>query len=224
MSMIAALILPFALLQADAAPAPSAAETRFAQCIALIDDDPARAYEEGMAWAAEAQSVQAFRCAAMALIAQNRFEDGARRLQSLASAVNPEQTALRSALWSQAGNAWLLAREPAQARSNFTRAITTMQGDPAQLPDLLIDRARAYAMEREWRLAEEDLSRALDIRATDPLALRLRAVARMQQRSFQLAEADARAAISLEPANEENTLVLGDILESVRTGAPYERP
>lgn len=223
MSMIAALILPFALLQAEAAPT-SAAENRFAQCIALIDEDPARAYEEGMAWAAEAQSVQAYRCAAMALIAQNRYDDGARRLQSLASAVNPEQTALRSALWSQAGNAWLLAREPGQARSVFTRAIATMQSDPTQLPDLLIDRARAYAMERDWRLAEEDLSRALDIRPNDALALRLRAVARMQQRSYELAEADARAAIRLEPANEENTLVLGDIRESVRTGAPYDRP
>ena len=99
-----------------------------------------------------------------------------------------------------------------------------MQGDPAQLPDLLIDRARAYAMEREWRLAEEDLSRALDIRPSNALALRLRATARMQQRSYELAEADARAAIQLEPTNQENTLVLGDVLESIRTGAPYERP
>jgi hypothetical protein len=46
----------------------------------------------------------------------------------------------------------------------------------------------------------------------------------MNQRSYELAEADARAAIRLEPANEENTLILGDIRESVRTGAPYERP
>lgn len=223
MSMIAALILPFALLQAEAAPA-SATDSRFEQCVALAKQDPERGYEEAMAWAAEAQQMQAFRCAAMALIEQHRYATGATRLQSLASAVNPEETALRSALWSQAGNAWLLARQPAQARSNFTRAITTMQGDPAQLPDLLIDRARAYAMEREWRLAEEDLSRALDIRPSNALALRLRATARMQQRSYELAEADARAAIQLEPTNQENTLVLGDIRESVRTGAPYERP
>lgn len=222
MSMIAALILPFALLQAEAAPTGAVA-TRFQQCLALIETDPARAYEEGMAWAAEAQSVHAYRCAAMALIAQNRYEEGARRLQSLASAVNPENTALRAELWSQAGNAWLLAREPGQARSVFTRAISTMQSDPAQLPDLLIDRARAYAMEREWRLAEEDLSRSLDIRPNDALALRLRAAARMQQRSFDLAQADALDAVRLEPTNEENTLILGDVRESIRTGAPVER-
>jgi Tfp pilus assembly protein PilF len=221
--MIAALILPIMLAQADAAPA-GVAVNRFAQCLALIDEDANRAYEEGMAWAAESQSVHAYRCAAMALLAQNRYDEGARRLQSLASAVNPEETALRAELWSQAGNAWLLAREPGQARSNFTRAIATMESDPSQLPDLLIDRARAYAMEREWRLAEEDLSRSLDIRPNSALALRLRAAARMHQRSFELAQADALAAVRLEPANEENTLVLGDVRESIRTGAPYERP
>jgi tetratricopeptide (TPR) repeat protein len=222
MSMIAALILPFALLQAEAAPS-NAVATRFQQCIAMIDADPARAYEEGMAWAAEAQSVHAYRCAAMALIGQQRYVEGARRLQSLANAVNPEQTAMRAELWSQAGNAWLLAREPGQARSVFTRAIAALDSDPTQLPDLLIDRARAYAMEEDWRLAEEDLSRSLDIRADDALALRLRAAARMHQRSFELAQADALAAVRLEPTNEENTLVLGDVRESIRTGAPVER-
>lgn len=222
MSMVAALILPLMLAQTSAAPAGATAE-RFAQCLRLVDENPVRAYEEGMAWAAEAQSVHAYRCAAMALIAQNRFDEGARRLQSLASAVAPENTALRAELWSQAGNAWLLAREPGQARSNFTRAITTLESDPQQLPDLLIDRARAYAMESDWRPAEEDLSRSLDIRPDSALALRLRAAVRMNQRSYDLAEADARAAIRLEPTNEENTLVLGDIRESVRTGAPVER-
>ncbi len=224
MSIVAALLVPLMLAQTSAAPAGGATAERFAQCVALIDENPARAYEEGMAWAAEAQSMSAYRCAAMALIAQNRFEEGARRLQSLASAVNPENTGLRVELWSQAGNAWLLAREPGQARSNFTRAITTMQSDPQQLPELLIDRSIAYAQEREWRLAEEDLSRSLDIRPENATALRLRAAARMNQRSFELAEADARAAIRLEPTNQENTLVLGDVLESIRTGAPYERP
>lgn len=223
MSMFAALLIPIALAQSAAAPTGAIGE-RFAQCLQLVEENPVRAYEEGMAWAAEAQSVHAYRCAAMALIAQNRFDEGARRLTSLASAVNPENTGLRSELWSQAGNAWLLAHEPAQARSNFTRAITTLQRDPQQLPDLLIDRARAYAMERDWRLSEEDLSRSLDIRPDNALAYRLRATARMNQRSYELAEADARAAIRLEPGNEENTLVLGDIRESVRTGAPYERP
>jgi Flp pilus assembly protein TadD len=94
-----------------------------------------------------------------------------------------------------------------------------------QLPDMRIDRARAYAMEGDFRAAEEDLSAALDLRPNDPLALRLRATARMNQRAFQLAEADALQALTL-ATNEDDrvdaALVLGHVRESIRTGAPVE--
>lgn len=219
MSLIS-FLLPLALLQADTAADPSA--ERFAACTALIEQNAERAYEEGMAWAGESHALAGYRCAAMALVAQNRAEEGARRLQSLAVSVNPDRTALRAELLSQAGNAWLLAREPAEAVSTFTRAIATVQSDPTQLPDLLIDRARAYAMEADWRHSEEDLSRALDIRPESALALRLRASARMHQSSFDLAEADAQQAITLDPHNVDNYLVLGHIRESRRTGAPVD--
>jgi tetratricopeptide (TPR) repeat protein len=220
---IAALLLPFALMQADMAVA--ATDQRYAQCLALIDEDAARAYEEGMAWAAEGQSLSAFRCAALALVAQQRYAEGARRLNSLATAVNTTDPALRAELFSQAGNAWLLAREPGQARSAFTRAISTMAPGAEQLPDLYIDRARAYAMEGDFRLAEEDLSQALDARPQDPLALRLRASARMHQRAFQLAEADALQALTVSRTEDDRVsaaLVLGHVRESIRTGAPVE--
>jgi tetratricopeptide (TPR) repeat protein len=219
MMIAAALVLPFALQAASAAPAP---DSRYAQCVALIEQNPERAYEEGMAWAAEGQALNAYRCAALALVAQNRPLEGARRLESLAMAANPIDAGLRAELFSQAGNAWLLAREPAQAASAFTRAIATMAPDAEQLPDLLIDRARAYAMERDYRHAEEDLSSSLDKRPSDALALRLRASARMHQNAFQLAEADALAATRLEPENVDNFLILGHIRESMRTGAPVE--
>lgn len=219
---IAVLILPFALLQATPAAPVVQGGDRFQACVALIEQSPDRAYEEGMAWASEGQALGGFRCAAMALIAQNRPEDGARRLESLATSVNAERTALRAELFSQAGNAWLLAREPAQAVSALTRAIATIESDPSQLPDLLIDRARAYAMERDWRRSEEDLSRSLDLRANDALALRLRASARMHQNSFDLAEADALAAARLDPENVDNFLLLGHVRESRRIGAPVE--
>jgi tetratricopeptide (TPR) repeat protein len=221
---IAALILPFALLQSDAAPGPSSAQVsaRFEQCLALVDEDAERGYEEAMAWAADGQSVYAYRCAAMALIAQDRFDEGARRLDSLGMTLNPLETALKAELFSQAGNAWLLAREPSRARASFTRALTIMGSDPDAAPDLYIDRARAYAMEGEWRLTEEDLNSALDLRPRDALALRLRAEARMRQSAFDLAEADANAAIAIEPEEVDNYLILGHIRESRRLGAPID--
>jgi tetratricopeptide (TPR) repeat protein len=223
MTFAAALLLPFALMQADIAAAPQ--DQRYARCIALIDDDAERAYEEGMAWANEGQQLGGYRCAALALVAQQRYAEGARRLQSLAGAVNTVDAGLRAELFSQAGNAWLLARDPAQARSAFTRAISTMAPGAEQLPDLYIDRARAYAMEADYRHSEEDLSSALDQRPNDPLALRLRASARMHQSAFQLAEADAQQALTVAATEEDRVgaaLVLGHVRESIRTGAPVE--
>jgi len=219
---IATLILPLALLQAAPSAADQEAQARFEHCTSLIERTPEQAYEEGMAWASEGHSLQAYRCAAMALIGEGRFDEGARRLQSLASAVSPDLVGLRAALLSQAGNAWLLARHPGEARSALTMAITTVQGDPSQQPDLLIDRARAYAMERDYRHAEEDLSRALDIRPNSALALALRASARMHQSSFDLAEADINAALTADPRNVDYLKTRGDIIESRRTGAPVD--
>src|SRR5690606_579857 len=76
---LAALILPVALL--TAAPAQAQDNARYEACIAIIDDDAERAYEEGMAWAAEGQILGGYRCAALALVAQGRHEEGARRLE-----------------------------------------------------------------------------------------------------------------------------------------------
>lgn len=224
---IAALILPFALMQAGdpAAAPPPAGQTRFERCVAAIDADAATAYETAMSWAAEGHALDAYRCAALALLAQNRYEEAARRFQNLAETVNPALTGVQASLFSEAGNTWLLAREPSQARSAFTRGIAIMQREPDQLPDLLIDRARAYAMEANYRAAEEDLSHALDIRPQDTLALRLRASARMHQNAFDLAEADAQRSLALATTEDERVgaaLILGHVHESIRTGTPVE--
>jgi tetratricopeptide (TPR) repeat protein len=214
--LIAALLFPFALLQAsDATAAPP---DRFAQCLAAIDANAEAAHEAAMAWAADGKDVLAFRCAAMALSAQGRHDEAARRFDSLAGATSLNQPGLRAELFSQAGNSYLLAHEGARGRAALTQSVTLMAGDHDALPDILIDRARAFAMENDWRHAEEDLSRALDLRAADPLALRLRADVRMRQNAFALALTDAEQAVALEPANVDARLVLGRVREAQRTG------
>src|SRR5262245_52799827 len=85
--MIAAAAFSLLLLQADpAAAAAPAAPDRYARCVAAAEADAQAAYESAMAWANETQDISAFRCAAVALIEQGRAEQGARRLESLASA------------------------------------------------------------------------------------------------------------------------------------------
>jgi tetratricopeptide (TPR) repeat protein len=219
--MAAALIHTEAAAQNDAG-APS---TPFERCVAIIDRDPGLAYETGMSRSAMTGEVGGFRCAAMALVAQGRNEEAARRFDALANSVAGENVELRVELLYQAGNAWLLARDAAQARSAFSRAVATAEGggfSSDAMTDVFIDRARAYALEGDWRHAEEDLSSALDLRGNDSLALRLRAFARMQQSSFDLAEADALAAVALAPGDVDALLMLGHAREAKRIGAPVE--
>jgi tetratricopeptide (TPR) repeat protein len=221
--MLAAAGLAAALFFAQAAApalAPASPPDRFTACVASIQANADHAYEEAMAWANETSRIEAYRCAAMALIEMGRADQGARRLEGLAA--HAPDPALQAALWSQAGNAWMLAHDPTRARSAFTRLIASIGEDREALPDALIDRALAYAAERDWRHAEEDLSRSLDLRPDDPLALRMRARARLRQSAFELALADAQRAIALAPNDVDARLVLGHVLESRRAGAPVE--
>jgi tetratricopeptide (TPR) repeat protein len=228
MKFAALVLVSAALMSAEAAAQTEelgAPRTPFERCVAIIDRDPALAYETGMSRSAMTGEVGGFRCAAMALAAQGRNEEAARRFDALANSVPGENVGLRVELLYQAGNAWLLARDPAQARSAFSRAVVTAEGGgliSEAMPDVYIDRARAYALEADWRHAEEDLSRALDLRANDALAFRLRSYARMQQGAFDLAENDALAAVALAPDDVEALLMLGHAREAKRTGAPVE--
>ncbi|MGE0829905.1 MAG: hypothetical protein AB7O04_11200 [Hyphomonadaceae bacterium] len=201
----------------DGAPEPSG---RYAECIAAIEVDADAAYEAAMGWANETGDLEAYRCAATALIDQGRFDQGARRLESLASAAEGHHPAILAGLFSQAGHAWLLARDGGRARSAFTRAIAALGNDREALPDMLIDRSLAYTEEGDHRHAEEDLSRALDLRPDDALALRLRAMSRMRQNVLDLAAVDAERALAIDPRNIESGVVLGHIRESQRIGRP----
>lgn len=195
---------------------------QFQSCMSAVSQNPAEGYETAMAWANETSSLEAYQCAALALIDLGRSEQAARRLESLALAAENQDPRVQIGLYSQAGHAWLLAHNPERARIAFTRTVQGLGGASPELPDALIDRAVAYAEEGDNRAAEEDLSHALDLRPGDALALRLRALSRMRQGAFDLAQADAEAAVRIEPTNVEAALVLGHVRESQRIGRPVD--
>lgn len=167
-----------------------------------------------MAWAHDTKVREAYVCAALADVARGRLREGAQALENLSIAVMGGTEVERAETLVRAGNAWLLANTPDRALRAFNRALRLVQPEP----DLLIDRARAHAALGDYRQAEEDLSRALDLRADDGLALRLRAAARMRQSAFDLALRDAEAAVALEPSNVDSLIVRGHALEAKRTG------
>lgn len=221
--MFAALLL--LLAQAAAAepaetPSPGlkADAARLERCLDAVDADAEAAYEDAMAWAHETRVREAYVCAAIANVARGRIHEGAQQLENLSIAVMGGSQTDRAGLLVQAGNAWLLAREPGRALNAFNKAVRLVAPDP----DLLIDRARAHAALGDYRKAEEDLSRAIDLRGDDPLALRLRSAARLKQNAFDLALRDAEAAVALAPTDVDGLIARGAAREAKRTGRAPE--
>ena len=210
--MLPALLLVQALAAALPTLGQSADRIRLTECIAAVDRDAEAGYETARQWIKEAHVREAYVCAALADVARDKPAQAARQFESLA--VDAPEASERANLLSQAGNAWLLARDPVRAREAFDKALQSAANEP----DLLIDRARAAAMLGQWRAAEEDLSAALDARPKDALALRLRAEARLQLGVFELAEKDATESVSADPKNVESLVALGRAREARRTG------
>lgn len=213
------MLAAFILVQALAAAQPhaptvgqSADRDRLQTCIAAVDRDADAGYEAARQWIAEAHVREAYLCSAIADVGRKKPDLAARQFESLA--IDAPNDSDKAAMLARAGNAWILAANGARAKQALDRAVAMAPGDA----DLLIDRARARALNTDWRGAESDLSTALDIRPKDPLALRLRAEARMRQDAFELAEKDAAEAVSLEPRNVETLLALGRAREARRTG------
>lgn len=208
MSIAFAIVLAFAAPSVAAAPAD---QQRLDHCVARVEQDPAAAYEEAMAWAHEERAREARWCAAQAMVKLGRHAEAARRFETLAGdQMWPQDNRLDA--YSQAGNAWLLAGDATRAKASFDHAARLSDNHP----DVLIDRARAYAMLVDWPHAEEDLSAALDKRPADPLALMLRATARMKRSAFDLAVKDAEDAVRADPRNVDALVVLGQTREAQR--------
>jgi tetratricopeptide (TPR) repeat protein len=194
----------------------AARDAKLKACIEKTDSKPDEAFEDASIWASETHIREASICKAVALIALKRMAEGALLLEQLAEASDGGAPGERADLYSRAGNARLLDLDPDAATTDFTAALKYAPGEA----DVLIDRARAYALVADWRKAEEDLSAAADKRPNDPLILSLRAEARLQQGAFDLAEKDAEAALAIAPKDVNALLERGRVLDAKRTGKP----
>ncbi len=151
--------------------------TAYQNCVAGIDINPSDAFEKALAWRAQGGGMQADHCAALALIALDEPGEAATRLDMLARRSDAGTLAERAKLLAEAGNAWLLASQPANAEVALSAALKLTPRDP----ELWTDRARARAAQMNWDDAEQDLSNALTFDATKPEMWVLRATARKAQ-------------------------------------------
>ncbi len=113
----------------------------------------------------------------------------------------------RAALLAEAGNAWLLAAQPANAEVALSAALKLTPRDP----ELWTDRARARAAQMNWADAEQDLTNALTFNATKPEMFVLRATARAAQGNKVGHRFDVEAALMLDSTYPEALVERGTL-------------
>lgn len=197
------------LVAAVLAAAPARAAPNYEACADLAASDPDAALDM-------AQTLKLMRgedeaggmhCEALALVALGRPDDAAPVFYRLAERMLQADDGLRAPVYAQAGDAWALAGEPAQARRAYNDAIARMPGEPAYR----VGRARMRALEENWEGVRDDAAEAL---AVDPYlieALLLRAAANRVLGFPKAALVDAEKAVDLRPHDLEALVERGRV-------------
>jgi tetratricopeptide (TPR) repeat protein len=192
------------------------AET-YARCMTLARQNPPEAQTLAQGWLARGGAHPADHCAAVALIALGKYQEGATRLQALARAMTKAPAALRADVLDQAGQAWLLAGDAVRAYAAAGQAVALQPGDP----DLLIDRAEAADSAGYLDQAVADLDRVLKTHPDRVDALIYRASAYRALDRLDPARADIDKALVRVPHSAAALLERGNIrrLEGDPAGA-----
>jgi len=203
-------LLPFA--QTASEDIARAEQERLRVCIEKVETAPEEAFEDSLAWLSGGNRPKARYCNAIALLALDRLEEGASRLEALATAPDPIELEDRILYLAQAGNAWLAGNYPDAAIVALSEALKLNRDDP----NIFKDRAAAYLAVERWLEGVDDLNAALDLNPGDAEALSLRARAHLATENYPAAEADMEEALSLEPENIDILVLRGDIREAIR--------
>jgi tetratricopeptide (TPR) repeat protein len=211
-AMAAALLLPLPS-PARAADPPTAAREKstaseYDRCLAMTRNEPSAALTKAEAWRNAGGGFPADHCAAVALIKLRRYAEAAQRLEAMAGAMMKSDPALRADALEQAGQAWLLADHPAEAKAAFDAALTYKHDDP----DLLIDRAQTFAEAGQFWDAIDDLNRAIELapNRADAHIFRASAYRRLPD-GLDLAQQDIDIALKIAPEAATAYLERGNI-------------
>ena len=192
--------LATAMVVASLSSAARAAGTDlYDACLARAQSDPAGALMQASNWSKQGGGAAADHCAALALVGLRRYSEAASRLDALARSPFASDAARKTALFDQAGNAWLLADRADSAIVSFTAALGV---DPFDT-DLLADRARALALKQNWAKADSDLSAALLVSPDRADLFVLRGSARHAMGRKAEARNDFDRALRLQPGNAD---------------------
>ena len=188
-------------------PTPQPDAQHYDRCLQLAHSDPQKAYDDAESWRRIGGGFPAQHCAAVALVGLQNYPEAATRLEALANAMMQAGPEMRGDALEQAGQAWLLAGKATEAKAAFDAALGFKPKDP----ELLIDRAEAYALGSKYFDAIDDLNTVLDQIPNRVDALVYRASAYRQLGSIDLAVDDVERALRLDPNSVPGLLERGNL-------------
>lgn len=188
-------------------PPPQSDAQHYDRCLQTARSDPQKAYDDASSWRDLGGGFPAQHCAAVALVGLKKYAEAATQLGALANAMMQAGPEMRADTLEQAGQAWLLAGKPNEAKSAFDAALGFKPKDA----ELLIDRAEAYAMSGKYFDSIDDLNAVLDQTPNRVDALVYRASAYRQLGSLDLAADDIEHALRLDPNSVPGLLERGNL-------------
>jgi tetratricopeptide (TPR) repeat protein len=192
----------------SAGPPPTEAEAAsYDECMGLARRDPHAALDFAEAWRGRGGAHPAEHCAAVALIGLKRYKEAASRLETLGHAMEKAPSSLRAGVFDQASQAWLLAGDGLSAYAAAGEALALTPNDP----ELLIDRAEAAGLSKQFDKALPDLDQVLKVNPNRVDALVYRAAAYRALKRLDPALADAEKALALSPNLASALLERGNI-------------
>ena len=203
------------LQQSMGAELAAAEAQRLEACVEKIERSPEDAYEDGLAWTFEGNRPGARQCTALALIALGNVEEGALRLERLATSTDAGSMEQRAVYFSQAGNAWLQIGAAEAAAVSFSEALKFAPNET----DLLLDRATSYMLIDKWDEALADLNTAIANSPSHPVAHQMRAEVHLNKDALDLAMKDVEASMAADPKNVDTLVVRGRVREAMRLKA-----
>ena len=179
----------------------------YESCMKLAREDPAAGRKQAQEWQKSGGGHPADHCFAVALIGLRQYKEAAGRLEALGQAMVRAPESLRAAVFDQAGQAWMLAGDPARAYAAAGLALGLRPDDP----ELLLDRAEAAGAAGWYDKAVPDLDRVLKADPSRVDALIYRAAANRALGRLDPAFDDISQALKLAPDSVPALLERGNI-------------
>lgn len=204
-------------------PAPETEEGRAGQCRASIRTSPQAALAAANRWRASGGGLGARQCIGLAYVELQQWTMAATTFEQAAQEADQANDPRGADLWVQAGNAWLAGGDPNRAIPALDRAIASPNLTPEMRGEARLDRARALVAQDRLPAAREDLDRALELAAADPMAWYLSAALARRQGDLARARTDIARARQLARDSADILLLAGTIAGETGDMAEAER-